>query len=414
MPDILYLIECFEGFGPQCKGIQLTGKEYLQQFFRVITNKHLEGFIAIKIILTIHLILYEFQLGDSIAEQMIKEGSALHVQQNQEFSLFVQNYLMYLLKLAQNLKLFYACKIGQYPIFDQDQISTDGQGSTRDQQYQQFKIPKRNSNFRGTQLQYRDYQQRKLELNKQKQMGSITIEQKILYLFKLHNLLNQCIQVLDLCINSLKQIENKDSKNIFIETSCVLWNDCMVMYKFSTQEICQLIDSFRTLPPQLLLQIQQIYLVTINSSTQLKQLYNNRNYFDSQNIIKQPYWFEENKNLSQEIQNRIIDNKMLRIPDSTKSLNYAQTPQTQQNQKSPTNIPQPFTSRIGNSYNSTTTTIPSQPYFKANQKLQQQQTKYFETQQSISTRTKSHFGSIFSDEQLTISSKESSKLQQQF
>ncbi|CAD8101803.1 unnamed protein product [Paramecium primaurelia] len=412
MADILYLIECFEGFGPECKGIQPTGQEYLQQFFKVINNKNLDGFIGIKIILTIHLILYEFQIGDSIAEQMIKEGSVLHVQQNQQFSMFTQNYLMYLLKLAQNLKLFYACKIGQYPIFDQDLTQMQCQQNTRDQQFQQFQILNKNSNFRDTQLQYRNYQQKKLELNKQQSTGSITIEQKIIYLFKLHNLLNQCIQVLNICINTLKQLENQDSKNIFIELSCVLWNDCMLMYKFSSQELCKFLDSFRQLPSQQLLQIQQIYLVTINSSTQIKQLYQDRNYFDSQNIIKQPFWFEENKQLSQEIQNRIIDNKMQQIPDSTRKMNKVLTPQTQQNQISPTNIAQPFTSRIGNSEISTKTTIFSQPYFIANKKFQQQ-TKQLETQQSTNKRIKSHFGSIFSDEQLIISPKESSKLQQQ-
>lgn len=29
MTDILYLIECFEGYGPECQGIYLTGQEYL-------------------------------------------------------------------------------------------------------------------------------------------------------------------------------------------------------------------------------------------------------------------------------------------------------------------------------------------------------------------------------------------------
>lgn len=30
MSDILYLIECFEGYGPECNGVYLTGSEYLQ------------------------------------------------------------------------------------------------------------------------------------------------------------------------------------------------------------------------------------------------------------------------------------------------------------------------------------------------------------------------------------------------
>ncbi|CAK63106.1 unnamed protein product (macronuclear) [Paramecium tetraurelia] len=412
MTDILYLIECFEGFGPECNGIYLTGQEYLQQFFKAITNKPMNGFIAIKITLTIHLILYEFQIGDSIADEMVKEGSSLRIQENQQFSNFVQNYLMYLLKLAQNLKLFYACKIGQYPIFDQDQTYTQCSENTRDQQFQQFQILKKNNNFRDTNLQYRNYQQKKLELHMQQQTGCITIEQKILYLFKLHNLLNQCIQILNICINTLKQLENQDCKNIFIEISCVLWNDCMVMYKFATQELCKLLDSFRFMPLQQLLSIQQIYWVTINSSTQIKYLYNNRKYFDQQNIVKQPFWFEENKKLSQEIQNSIIDNKMLQIPDSTRNVNKVSTPQACQNQKSPTNIAQPFTSRIGNSQNSTKTTIPLQPYFIANKKLSQQP-QQFETQQPMSTRAKNFVGSIFSDEQLTLSPRESTKQQQQ-
>ncbi|CAD8119195.1 unnamed protein product [Paramecium sonneborni] len=412
MTDILYLIECFEGFGPECKGIYLTGQEYLQQFFKAITNKQLNGFIAIKINLTIHLILYEFQIGDFVAEEMIKEGSTLQVQQNQQFSIFIQNYLMYLFKLAQNLKLFYACKIGQYPIFDQDQTFIQCSENTRDQQYQQFQILKKNNNFRDTNLQYRNYQQKKLELHLQQQTGFITIEQKIVYLFKLHNLLNQCIQILNLCINMLKQLDNQQSKNIFIEISCVLWNDCMIMYKFSTQELCKLLDSFRFMTLPNLLSIQQIYQVTINSSTQIKQIYNNRRYFDSQNIVKQPFWFEENKKITQEIQNSIIDNKMQQIPDSTRNAITVSTPQAFQNQKSPTNIAQPFTSRLGNSQNSTKTTIPPQPYFIANKKLQQQPNS-FETQQPLSTRANNFVGNIFSDEQLIISPRQSSKQQKQ-
>ncbi|CAD8077294.1 unnamed protein product [Paramecium primaurelia] len=412
MTDILYLIECFEGFGPECNGIYLTGSEYLQQFFKAITTKPLAGYIATKITLTIHLILYEFQIGETIAEEMIREGSTIHVLQNQQFSNFVINYLMYLMKLAQNLKLFYACKIGQYPIFDQDSTFTQYSESTREQQFQQFNLFKKNNNFRDTNLQYRNYQQKKLELHMQSQTGCITMEQKILYLFKLHNLLNSCVQILNLCINSLMQLDKQDSKNIFIEISCVLWNDCMVMYKFSTQELCKLLDCFRYMPLQQLLSVQQIYWATISSSTQIKWIYQNRKYFDSQNIVKQPFWFEENKQLSTELQNSIIDNKIQSIPETARNANKLSTPQAYKNNKSPTNIPQPFTSRIGISQNTTKTTIPQQPYFVANKKLQQQY-QQIEVQQPLSTRAKNIVGNIFSDEELTISPRERARIQQQ-
>lgn len=39
----------------------------------------MSGFVAIKITLTIHLILYEFQIGETIAEEMIKDGSTIHI-----------------------------------------------------------------------------------------------------------------------------------------------------------------------------------------------------------------------------------------------------------------------------------------------------------------------------------------------
>lgn len=39
MTDILYLIECFEGYGPECNGIYLSGSEYMEQYFNIITSK---------------------------------------------------------------------------------------------------------------------------------------------------------------------------------------------------------------------------------------------------------------------------------------------------------------------------------------------------------------------------------------
>jgi hypothetical protein len=71
MSDILYLIECFEGYGPECDGIYLSGIEYLGQFFKVATMKPLSGLVSVKLCLTLHLILYEFQVGDIVSEAML-------------------------------------------------------------------------------------------------------------------------------------------------------------------------------------------------------------------------------------------------------------------------------------------------------------------------------------------------------
>jgi hypothetical protein len=38
MSDILFLIECFEGFGPECNGVYLSGGEYVNESFE-LTNK---------------------------------------------------------------------------------------------------------------------------------------------------------------------------------------------------------------------------------------------------------------------------------------------------------------------------------------------------------------------------------------
>lgn len=112
MTDILYLIECFEGFGPECNGIYLSGQEYLQQFFRIVANKPLAGFISIKITLTLHLILYEFQIGEVVADEMAKHENTVRIAPNSQHCQFISNYLMYLMKLGQSLKVFYSCKIG--------------------------------------------------------------------------------------------------------------------------------------------------------------------------------------------------------------------------------------------------------------------------------------------------------------
>jgi hypothetical protein len=60
MNDILFLIECFEGYGPECNGTYLSGAEYMEQFFRLITVRPLPYLACVKMALTIHLILYEF------------------------------------------------------------------------------------------------------------------------------------------------------------------------------------------------------------------------------------------------------------------------------------------------------------------------------------------------------------------
>ena len=72
MTDILFLIECFEGYGPECNGVYISGNEYIEQFFIVATNKSQTGLVTIKLCLTLHLILYEFQIGDYVAEAMLK------------------------------------------------------------------------------------------------------------------------------------------------------------------------------------------------------------------------------------------------------------------------------------------------------------------------------------------------------
>ncbi|KAM3140024.1 hypothetical protein pb186bvf_007824 [Paramecium bursaria] len=336
MTDILYLIECFEGFGPECDGIYLSGQEYLQQFFQIITNKPLSGQVSVKITLTLHLILYEFQIGETVSEEMTKHQ--LHIAPNQQHSQFVQNYLMYLLKLAQSLKVFYACKIGQYPVLDQETNITSE--STRDQQLQQFNLlRKTQSNFRETNLLYRNYQQKQLETQYKSTTGFITFEQKILYLFKLHNLLTQNTQILNLCIGVLNSIDKMDQKSIYIEIGCVLWNDAMVIYKFCTSELCKLLDSYKNLQLQQILSIQQIYLATLQATKSLKWVFTNRKSFDIQNIVKQPFWFEENHKLTKDIQECIIDNKI--HPDNRLRI---QTPKSMI-QRSPANFNQPFSSR---------------------------------------------------------------------
>ncbi|CAD8100288.1 unnamed protein product [Paramecium sonneborni] len=401
MTDILYLIECFEGYGPECQGIYLTGQEYLQQFFRELSQKALNGIMAVKIALTIHLVLYEFQIGEIVAEEMISGDNKLQVIETQSHGQFVQNYLMYLFKLAQNLKLFYSCKIGQYPIFDQEVTYTNYTESTRENQINQFKIFKKQQNFKDTNLQYREYQQKKLESHLQNKTGYITIDQKILYLFKLQNLLNQCLQILNLCIG-VCQIEKQDVKNIYVEISCVLWNDAMVMYKFATSEICKLLDSFRFLPLQQLQSLQQVYWATTNSTKSIKWIYNNRKYFDSQNIVKQPFWFEENNQLTREIQNSIIDSKINSIPESCRQLKL-QTPKSS-NLKSPLQIKQPYSGRIQNQKN--------QPFFVAHKKLQESISQYTEikdqSQQQNNQKNnniKHAIYPIFSDEEMQLSPK---------
>ncbi|CAD8082758.1 unnamed protein product [Paramecium primaurelia] len=401
MTDILYLIECFEGYGPECQGIYLTGQEYLQQFFQELSQKPLSGLMAVKISLTIHLVLYEFQIGEIVAEEMISRDYKLQVIETQSHGQFVQNYLMYLFKLAQNLKLFYSCKIGQYPIFDQEVTYTNYSESTRENQINQFKMFKKQQNFKDTNLQYREYQQKKLETHLQNKTGYITIDQKILYLFKLLNLLNQCIQILNLCIG-VCQIEQQDIKNIYIEISCVLWNDTMVMYKFATLEICKILDSFRFLPLQQLQSLQQVYWATTNSTKSIKWIYNNRKYFDSQNIVKQPYWFEENNQIIRDIQNSIIDSKMNSIPESCRQLKL-QTPQSSK-LKSPMQIQQPYSGRILNQRN--------QPFFIAHKKLQESISQYTEikdqSQQQNNQKNnniKHAIYPIFSDEEMQLSPK---------
>ena len=60
MADIIFVIECFEGYGPEENGAYPSGYDFVLKFFTLINKHPHPGLIAIKLNVTLHLILYEF------------------------------------------------------------------------------------------------------------------------------------------------------------------------------------------------------------------------------------------------------------------------------------------------------------------------------------------------------------------
>jgi hypothetical protein len=54
----------------------------------------------------------------------------------------------------------------------------------------------------------------------------------------------------------------------------------------------------------------QLYHSTISLTEKTKQIYKKKNAFDIQKIVRRPFWFEENKQLSREIEEVLIDKKV--------------------------------------------------------------------------------------------------------
>ncbi|CAD8177507.1 unnamed protein product [Paramecium octaurelia] len=245
--------------------------EYLQQFFKELSQKSLSGLMAVKVALTILLVLYEFQIGEIVAEEMISSNHKLQVIQTQSHGqiwLRMQNYFI-LAKLDNTKPLINRIYLGE-----SNTLVQNLQEATKLQSYKST-------------------------------ISRISIEEA-----RKSFIQQNCIQILNLCIG-VCQIEKQDIKNIYVEISCVLWNDAMlqkyVYNNINESQMCKMLDSFRFLPLQQLQSLQQVYWATTNSTKSIKWIYNNRKYFDNQNIVKQPSWFEENIQINREIQNSIID-----------------------------------------------------------------------------------------------------------
>ncbi|CAK70352.1 unnamed protein product (macronuclear) [Paramecium tetraurelia] len=238
--------------------------------YKELTQKPLSGLKAVKIGLTIHLVQYEFQIGKIVAEQMISSDNKLQVIQTQSYGQFVQNYLMQLFKLAQNVKLFYSCKIGQYPTFDQQFIYTYETESTRENQINQFRIFKK---YKST-----------ISRISIVEAGKQFIQQDWLHNNRLEN---------SLFIQITKFIESMHPGFEFVYR-------CMLNRKIRHQSVQNCLIHFNSCHFKNNNHYNRYIGLTTNSTKNNKWIQNNKKCFDSQNIVKQPLWFEENIQINRE------------------------------------------------------------------------------------------------------------------
>ncbi|CAD8063356.1 unnamed protein product [Paramecium sonneborni] len=271
LDDLLFLISCFEN--NHSEFITKAPSYYIQQYFQLTCEQEFANSYQIrnKVLLTCHLMLHEFQLGIDFADHFLNQKFTILMnrksptliktnQQKEEWlSANIQlSYFQYLQKLAVNIQVFHACKVQQYPLFQEGQKFID-------------------------------------------------IQTKLLWLFKISNLVNSGLGQMEALKSALQMVpEDLLLKEIVL----VYWSDIIVFYNFLSKEILQLLDYYRHLATHICLQFYELYLQLFQIRNSISDLYKYRKHFDRDNVIKQPKWFDVNKPVHKQIEEFMLKQKL--------------------------------------------------------------------------------------------------------
>ncbi|CAD8165626.1 unnamed protein product [Paramecium pentaurelia] len=271
LDDLLFLISCFEN--NHSEFITKAPSYYIEQYFTLVNEQEFANSYIIrnKVLLTCHLMLHEFQLGIDFADHFLNQKFI--VLQNRKSPILVKtsgqkeewlsaniqlSYFQYLQKLAVNIQVFHACKVQQYPLFQEGQKFID-------------------------------------------------IQTKLLWLFKISNLVNSGLGQMEILKQALQMVpEDMLLKEIVL----VYWSDIIVFYNFLSKEILQLLDYYRHLATHICLQFYELYLQLFQIRNSISDLYKYRKHFDRDNVIKQPKWFDVNKPVHKQIEEFMLKQKL--------------------------------------------------------------------------------------------------------
>ncbi|KAM3145611.1 hypothetical protein pb186bvf_002385 [Paramecium bursaria] len=265
LDDLLLLISCFEN--NHSEFITKTPTYYIQQYFQLALETEFSQYYVIrnKILLTCHLMLHEFQLGIEFADYFLSQKFTTFLQptgKDQKEDWLTSNiqtsYFQYLQKLAVNIQVFHACKVQQYPLFQEGSKFVD-------------------------------------------------IQTKLLWLFKISNLVNNGLGQTEL----LKQALQLVPQDLLLkEIVLVYWSDIIVFYNFLSKEILQLLDYYRHLASNICLQFYELYIQLFQIRNSISELYKFRKHFDRDNVIKQPKWFDVNKPVHKQVEEYMLQQKI--------------------------------------------------------------------------------------------------------
>ncbi|CAD8155467.1 unnamed protein product [Paramecium octaurelia] len=271
LDDLLLLISCFEN--NHSEFITKAPSYYIEQYFQLTCEQEFANSYIIrnKVLLTCHLMLHEFQLGVDFADHFLNQKFLIltnrkspslvktNHQKQEWLSANIQlSYFQYLQKLAVNIQVFHACKVQQYPLFQEGQKFID-------------------------------------------------IQTKLLWLFKISNLVNSGLGQMETFKSALLMVpEDMLLKEIVL----VYWSDIIVFYNFLSKEILQLLDYYRHLATHICLQFYELYLQLFQIRNSISDLYKHRKHFDRDNVIKQPKWFDINKPVHQQIEEFMLKQKL--------------------------------------------------------------------------------------------------------